>query len=164
MQSAMTWARHTILLSPRALTRQWGHLTYPRSWRGGMPGTRLPPGCLEGSQGTVLHGYLRRQSPCYPLPPPPVEPWAVPLLTQDMSSRGHGESISTTGAHVLSLLRVQMALPWGVGALCCTPFSGQTPGDVPYMCPLSPELASYHSVTRVGPGSSGQHPHLTRQI
>lgn len=52
----------------------------------------------------------------------------------------------------------------GSEALCCTPFSGKTPGDVPYMCPLSPELASYHSATRVGPRSSGQHPHLTRQI
>ena len=71
-----------------------------------------------------------------PMLPPPVEPWAVPLLTQDMSSRGHGKSISATGAHVLSLLRVQMALPWGV-RLFAAPLSQGRPQEMYLICALS---------------------------
>lgn len=94
------------------------------------------PRLFGGVPGNCAPWCLRRQPPCYPPPPPPVEPWAVPLLTQDMSSRGHGKSISATGAHVLSLLRVQMALPWGV-RLFVAPLSQGRPQEMYLICALS---------------------------
>lgn len=134
-----------------------------------MPGNWLPPASLEGpwepgsgfSSDTLL-------SPCCHLLPPPVEAWCCLFWSQDISSRRHKKGTSPIWALCSQPPARKEAIAGsapGRGILAALLSLGR-PREMCPVCglPHQGQLLRASATRARPPQSSGQQPHLSRQI